>query len=162
MAKIKGNLCAQMGVILVLSFMLGLVLNFSLVQKFLQGDFEHGFISEEDYPHITFITLAEAEDLFLQGTAAFIDSRTPEKFQAGRILGAVNVPFEGDHSDDILDGVTFPLDKPLVIYCDGSDCQSSVLLAKALHGRGFLALKVFFGGWEEWLRERSSAARTWR
>lgn len=149
----KGKLFSQIAIIVVLSFVLGLAMNYSLVRQYLQGDFTHGFISEEDYPNITFITLAEAEDLFLQGAAAFIDSRTAEKFRAGRILGAVNVPFEEDRSEDRLDRISFPEDRILVIYCDGSDCQSSVQLAKVLHERGYLSLKVFFGGWKEWLRE---------
>ncbi len=149
----KGKLVTQIFVLGILSIILGLGLNFSLVRRYLQDEFSHGFVSEEDYPNITFITLPEAEDLFLQGEAAFIDSRTFDKFRSGRILGAVNIPFEEDHTEDSLKSLTFPLDKTLVIYCDGSDCQSSVLLAKVLHDRGFVSLKVFFGGWEEWLQE---------
>jgi rhodanese-related sulfurtransferase len=149
----KRKLCYQIVLIVVLSFALGLVLNFSLVRKHLRGEFERGFISEEEYPNITFITLAEAEDLFLQGAAVFIDSRTVEKFRSGRILGAVNIPFEGELDTNSIDSLSYPEEQILVIYCDGSDCQSSVQLAKDLHERGFLSLKVFFGGWEEWLRE---------
>jgi len=149
----KEKLVKQILVIGALSVILGLSLNYSLVRRYFQDEFSHGFISEEDYPNITFITLPEAEDLFLQGGAAFIDSRTSDKFGSGRILGAVNIPFEGDHTEDSLENLTFPSGKTLVIYCDGSECQSSVLLAKVLHDRGFVSLKVFFGGWEEWLQE---------
>ena len=150
---IKGKLIKQIFVIGILSIVLGIGLNYSLVRRYLQDEFSHGFVSEEDYPNITFITLPEAEDLFLQGDTAFIDSRTSDKYRSGRILGAVNIPFEGEHTEDSLDSLTFPPDKTLVIYCDGSECQSSVQLAKVLHDSGFVSIKVFFGGWEEWLRE---------
>ncbi len=99
----KGKLIKQIFVIGILSAILGLVLNFSLVHRYLQDEFIHGFVSEEDYPTITFITLPEAEDLFLQGEATFIDSRTSDKFRSGRILGAVNIPFEGDHTEGSLE-----------------------------------------------------------
>lgn len=144
------KLFPQVIFILVLSAVVGLSVNAPLVNKFLKGDFQHSFISQEDYPSITFITLAEAEDYFVNDEAMFIDSRDDIKFREGHVLNAVNVPYETGHTEDVWEGLNFPKDKPLVIYCDGDECQSSVNLAKILNQRGYTAIKIFFGGWAEW------------
>lgn len=147
------KLILQMVFIVAICMVIAIGWNFSLIKRYIAGEFEQSFLSQVDYPNITFITIAEAEDLFISGEAIFIDSRTQEKFQAGRILGALNMPYEAEVKGDIEGILALPLDRILVIYCDGDECQSSVQLAKALHDQGFLDLKVFFGGWEEWLGE---------
>jgi rhodanese-related sulfurtransferase len=140
----------QVGLILGLSLIAGLVFNLSLIQRYQAGEFEHGFLSQEDFPNITFISLVQAEDLFSTG-ALFLDSREREKFQQGRIFGALSIPFEGEHDPAVLDILDVARERTLVIYCDGSECRSSVNLAAALHDRGYADIRIFFGGWEEWL-----------
>ncbi len=141
----------QAGLILGIGMIAGLALNLSLIQRYKAGEFEHGFLSQEDFPNITFIALDQAEDLFSTG-ALFLDSREQEKYQQGRIFGALSLPFEGERDPEVLDMLDVPLERILVIYCDGSECRSSVNLAAALHDRGYTDIRVFFGGWEEWLK----------
>lgn len=150
--KIK-KLFQQAASIVVLSFIIGFGVNFSLVKKYFQGEFRHAFILSEEYPSIKFIFLAEAEELFSRGEALFIDTRSEEDFQAGHIFGARNIPFVEHEEEKVLNLLPFPLDKALVVYCDGSECQSSVELAKFLHAHDFRDIRVFFGGWVEWVRE---------
>jgi len=138
--------------ILALGSGLGLLTHLGLIKKYFQGEFRHAFLSRGDYPSITFIALEEAEELFSGAQALFIDSRDKKDFRKGHILGAVNVPFvEG--KEEALDLHLIPLKRTLVVYCDGSECQSSVALSKVLHKKGFAPIKVFFGGWEEWLKK---------
>ena len=134
-----------------LSAILGLGFNARLIKRYAQGEFRHGFLSVEEYSAISFITLPEAEDLFAGQLALFVDSRASEAFREGHIVGAVSIPYE--EPSEILLGEDFPAwpERTIVIYCDGSQCQSSIGLAKLLLGRGFKDLKVFYGGWEEWL-----------
>ena len=139
--------------IVILSFIIGFGVNFSLVKKYFQGEFRHAFMLSEEYPSIKFISLAEAEELFSKGEALFIDTRSEEDFQAGHIFGARNIPFVEHEEVKVLDVLPFPLDKTLVVYCDGSECQSSVELGKFLHKSDFRDIRVFFGGWVEWVRE---------
>ena len=54
----------QIGLILGLSLIAGLIFNLSLIQRYRSGEFEHGFLSQEEYPNITYIALDQAEDLF--------------------------------------------------------------------------------------------------
>lgn len=146
------KLLQEILLILILSSILGFGANFSLIKKYFQGEYRHAFLSKEEYPSITFITLSEAEDLFSQGEALFIDSRPEKDFRSGHIPGAVNIPVVQER-EEALNSFSFPKERTLVIYCDGSECQSSVFLARLLHQKGFVNIKVFFGGWVEWVRE---------
>jgi len=143
----------QIVLILSLSLIIGLGINFSLIKKYFLGDFRFGFISLEKYSSITFITLGEAEGLFSEEEALFIDSRPKEAFRTGHILGAVNIPFEEYNKEKALDLIFLPPEGTVVIYCDGSECNSSLELAKVLHQKGLRDIKVFFGGWVEWMKE---------
>jgi rhodanese-related sulfurtransferase len=141
------NLFKQVGLILAVSCVLGLTVNVGLVKKYFRGDFEHTFIPLEEYTSITYITIGEAEEIFAQGTAQFIDSRPAEQYQEGHIFGAESVPYE---QKEKIHDLTIPFEKTLVIYCDGDECQSSINLALYLHENGFLDIRIFFGGWLEW------------
>jgi rhodanese-related sulfurtransferase len=143
----------QIALILFLGLIIGLGINFPLVQKYFLGDFRFGFISLDEYSSIMFITLGEAEELFSEGEALFIDSRPKEAFQAGHIMRAVNIPFEEYKKEKALDLIFLPPEGTVVIYCDGSECKSSVELAKVLHRKGLLDIRIFFGGWVEWTGE---------
>ncbi|UCC38308.1 MAG: rhodanese-like domain-containing protein [Candidatus Aminicenantes bacterium] len=147
------KLFRQIVFILILSSILGFSINFHLVKNYFQGEFRRAFLRSEEYPSIRFISLAEAEELFSRGVALFIDTRSEEIFQKGHILGARNIPFVERKEEKVLDLLSFPLEKTLVVYCDGSDCQSSVELAKLLHKKDFKDIRIFFGGWLEWVSE---------
>ncbi|NIM59827.1 MAG: hypothetical protein GTO16_12940 [Candidatus Aminicenantes bacterium] len=144
------KLLLQIALILFLGIIIGLGINFSLLQKYFLGDFRFGFISLDEYTSIMFITLGEAEELFLERNALFIDSRPKETFQEGHIMGAVNIPFEEYKKEKALDLIFLPPEETVVVYCDGSECNSSVELAKVLHKKGLLDIRIFFGGWVEW------------
>ncbi len=141
-----------MAFIVALSLILGLAVQFSLVKKYFQGEFRQSFFSSEKYPSITFITLAEAEGLFVSQEAIFIDSRSEKDYKEGHILGALSIPFEQHEEREIMARLDLPPEKTLVVYCDGSECQSSLALAKVLDKQGFQSIKVFFGGWVEWFQ----------
>lgn len=147
------KLLQQTTLIVVLSFIIGFGVNFALVIKYFQGEFRHAFLRSEEYPSIRFISLAEAETLFSRREALFIDTRSEEDFQGGHIFGAKNIPFVEHEKEKVLNLLSFPFDKTIVAYCDGSECQSSVELAKLLHKRGYEDIRVFFGGWVEWMKE---------
>jgi rhodanese-related sulfurtransferase len=95
------------------------------------------------------LSYAEARALFDQGTVLFLDARPPFDFGLGHIKGAVSLPLKDfDRSGEILQMI--PREQPLVTYCDGEDCNSSVMLAAKLDSAGYKNVRVFFGGWKEW------------
>ena len=139
-------------VIIVLSAVLGAAVHFRLLRRFAAGEFREGFIDRREYAGIRFITLAEAEDLFVQrtqeaGGLLFIDSRSRDDFAAGHIPGALSIPLEAARSSGALD---FPGAQTVIVYCEGGDCQTSISLAKIIHDKGYQDIRIFSGGWGEW------------
>ncbi|MFB0564767.1 MAG: rhodanese-like domain-containing protein [Candidatus Aminicenantaceae bacterium] len=141
----------QIITIILISCLICVGVNFSLIRKYFKGEFALSFISSEKYPAISFITLAEAENLFVTQNAVFIDSRERDEYISGHILGALNIPYEDRDSGLSLEEPGLSLQDTLVVYCDGSECQSSIQLAKLLDEYGFKDIRVFFGGWQEWV-----------
>lgn len=84
-----------------------------------------------------------------QGTI-FVDARYPEDDNSGHIKGAINFPYEQfeQYSSKVLPKLSF--DKEIITYCDGTECETSLLLARELRDKGYKNLKIFFGGWSEW------------
>jgi rhodanese-related sulfurtransferase len=106
-----------------------------------------------------FISLDEAAALYQSDNVLFIDSRDPEDYRAGRIKNAVNLPFDSleDHWDGTIPSI--PKDRTLVIYCSGTECELSLLLAREFVYRGYKKVYVFFGGWREWEKARLPVER---
>lgn len=145
----KGTI-QQIIFILIISLIIGLGTNFSLVKKYFQGEFQYGFISSVEYSSILLITQVETEELFSKEKALFIDSRNKEAYRAGHISGSINIPFIEHKKKEKIDLLSFPFEKTLVVYCEGSGCQYSISLAKLLHKKGYKDIRVFLGGWREW------------
>jgi rhodanese-related sulfurtransferase len=129
---------------------LGLGGNFPLLKRYLQGEFRQSFLAPEKYPGLAFISLAEAQDLFVGRQALFVDSRSSEEYSAGHILGAINIPLEEKKAKETVERLGIPPSRIIVVYCHGGDCQMSIGLARLLSTAGFKAIKIYSGGWAEW------------
>ena len=123
-----------------------------LVSRFVRGEFRDTFFPASEYPGIRMITLAEGEDLWRTGLAVVLDARAEGLFAQGHIPGARNIPAApaGLGLPDGLLGAARNM--ILVVYCEGDDCQSSLVLARRLHDEGFRDIRVLTGGWREWER----------
>ena len=94
------------------------------------------------------ITLKQAYSLYNQN-ALFIDARDYVEYEIGRIKNAVSLPYNDfDKYKTILD--TIPKTIPIVAYCDGKDCDLSILLGDKLFESGYKEVYIFFGGWVDW------------
>lgn len=95
------------------------------------------------------ITLEQAYTLFNKDVK-FVDSRDEADYIIGHITNSINIPFDDfDNHKQKLEKLS--KEKPLVIYCAGTDCDLSHLLANLLFEQGYKQVYVFFGGWNEWL-----------
>ena len=141
-----------LAIILGLSVFLAVITQLGLIRRFWQGEFKQAFINRQEFPGLVFVSLAEAESLWASGEALLVDSRSREEYAAGHVPGAFSLPLVEIKSgqEDLLR--LLPEDKPLVVYCEGGSCQTSLALAKILFSKGFKNIKVFSGGWEEWLQ----------
>lgn len=96
------------------------------------------------------VSLDYAQMKFQSQRVIFLDARMPADFKAGHINGAINFPYEEfeQYAPQIVPKLT--PDEEIIAYCDGGECESSLLLARELWDLGYKNVKVFFGGWEEW------------
>ena len=94
--------------------------------------------------------LKEAWALHKESAGVFVDARSAEEFRAGHIPGALLLPL--DDFDEAVSSWTdlIPLETLLITYCAGAGCDSSWDVAELLKEEGYLRVKVFFGGWEQW------------
>ncbi|PLX46197.1 MAG: hypothetical protein C0609_01070 [Deltaproteobacteria bacterium] len=84
-----------------------------------------------------------------------VDSRSPVKYMAGTIPGAVNIPL---NFMEELKG-TLPADKnvDLIFFCGGYKCDLSHKSAAAARALGYANTFIYAEGWPGW-KERSSRA----
>lgn len=97
----------------------------------------------------TNISLAEAYSYFQEQSALFMDAREADVYRDGHISGAINLPAQAFmDSLTYLDGLD--LDRLIITYCDGTECNASIELASNLELMGFTQVYYFFGGWAAW------------
>ena len=96
------------------------------------------------------VSLDYAQMKFQSSKVIFLDARLPADFKAGHIKGAINFPYEEfeQYSARVLPKL--PANEEIITYCDGGECESSLLLSRELRDLGYRNIKVFFGGWSEW------------
>lgn len=97
-----------------------------------------------------YVPLEKAHELWSAGGSFFLDARTPADFEAGRLANALNLPVEefGEYFPKLA-----PLlspDSPLVVYCDGTECELSHRLAELLRQQGYTNVHMLFNGWTAW------------
>jgi rhodanese-related sulfurtransferase len=97
-----------------------------------------------------FISLERAREFWDNGAALFLDARAPADYAAGHIGNALNLPALSFESHF---GAVAPMlapESPLVLYCDGTECDLSHRLAASLRQLGFTNSHVLFNGWTAW------------
>ncbi len=97
------------------------------------------------------IPLSEAETLFKENKAIFLDARGQELFDEGHIKGARNLPWHA--VDDYFSEIIKDMDRetPVITYCDGESCNLSHDLALFLKNMGFTQVKILVNGWTVWV-----------
>lgn len=86
------------------------------------------------------------------GLYVFLDARGDHPFEQGHIPGAWQCdPYGPAATMDAIAGRVAGAGK-VITYCNGGDCEDSILLCQELVMRGIPkeTLFVFKGGWEEW------------
>ncbi|MGB8717823.1 MAG: rhodanese-like domain-containing protein [Desulfobacterales bacterium] len=96
------------------------------------------------------IGLEEAERLFHQNAALFVDARPQSQYADGHIRGALSLPWQDADRYfielvDQLEGA-----RTLITYCDGESCDLSHELALFLKEMGFENVRVLVNGWTVW------------
>ncbi len=98
------------------------------------------------------IGLDQSKQMFDSKVATFIDARDSLLFIEGHISGAINIHFESNDDDVILeklDGISN--NNFLIIYCSGGDCDLSEELGNHLFEYlSYNNILLYEGGFPEW------------
>lgn len=98
------------------------------------------------------IDLAEAKRAFDAKGVFFIDARMHRSYVGSHIPGALNLTLQEAQmrAGELL--AKMPREAPIVTYCSGGTCQSSVKLARFLSEEmGFSNVRAFYDGWPAWI-----------
>lgn len=94
------------------------------------------------------ITLKQAHKLYNEKDL-FVDARDFAEYKISHIKGAISLPYyDFDKYKSVLD--TIPLETPLVAYCDGKECDLSIMLSDKLYQLGYGKVYIFYAGWDDW------------
>jgi rhodanese-related sulfurtransferase len=85
----------------------------------------------------------ERDDAFV-----LVDALSPLSYGAARIPGAVNIP--PDRVDALAERRIRDLATPVVVYCAGPTCESSVEVAARLVELGYVNVAHYAGGKQDW------------
>jgi len=96
------------------------------------------------------ISLGQAMTYFQTHNTIFLDARLEPDYKTGHIPKALSLPFEEFEQYFPKVESLLSKDKNVITYCDGTECEASLFLARLLKTKGFNNLKIFFGGWTEW------------
>jgi rhodanese-related sulfurtransferase len=95
------------------------------------------------------VELAQLQTLLAVGTI-LVDARIPESYSEGHLPGAISLPL-----DEVKAGKrslpTGPKEKTVIVYCGGYGCEDSFTLALLLISAGYKDLRVFAGGYPQWV-----------
>ena len=137
--------------IIVLSIIAGLAVNLARTDSipFVQDWSAESRLAEDEGNSLS-ITLSEAETLFKENKAIFLDARGKDLFDEGHIKGAKSLPWH--EVDDYFPEVIKDMDREslVITYCDGESCNLSHDLALFLKNMGFTHVKVLVNGWTVW------------
>lgn len=94
---------------------------------------------------------------------SFLDARRSDEYAEGHIAGAWCLPvWEADIETRITlfeAGARPSGPDPLVIYCNGGDCEDSNLLAERLMRLGYRNLWIYRAGYPDWVQRQLPTAK---
>ena len=102
------------------------------------------------------IDLTEFQERLTKPGVVLLDARPEIFYRYGHIPGALPLPrdeFE-IYFPRIQSTLNGSKEREILVYCQGSDCEDSHLVAAALARLGYSRLGVFTGGWNVWTQRR--------
>ena len=148
--------------IILLSILLGVALNKSFVRGPQQTNYlymrDKGDLifkpvrgdEPKNYPIFEGIELEAVKKATQTGGIVLLDGRTQSEYENGHIPGAFHLAVADFEKSFTQFSSRFSKNTPFIIYCRGGDCNLSRRLAEQLYDRGYLQLKIYRGGYNDW------------
>lgn len=98
---------------------------------------------------ITECTPQVAQARLADGGVLLLDVREPDEYQAGHLVGAINIPRGVLEFRLSGDAALADTDRPVLVYCKTSG--RAALAAKAMQEMGFANVTSMAGGFDAWV-----------
>jgi rhodanese-related sulfurtransferase len=98
------------------------------------------------------VATAEMEQISASHAAVILDARPEIFYRLGHIPNAFSLPrddFENQYRA-LQSFLASHKENPLIVYCSGSECHDSRMVADDLEKLGFAHVRLFRGGWTDW------------
>jgi rhodanese-related sulfurtransferase len=105
-----------------------------------------------DLPRPIQIQMSAAKKFFDAEGAVFVDARDEADYVLGHLPEALNLPFDVAATDPALLESIDTGGRPIITYCGGGECETSISLAWFLLEAGHTRVTYFpngYSGWEE-------------
>lgn len=96
------------------------------------------------------IGMDEARRIFKDGSATWVDARSPENYRFGHVPGAVSVPSSDFEAGYARAADRLPKGSRIVVYCESANCDESEIVIEKLLKKGYGNLVHFTDGWAAW------------
>lgn len=117
--------------------------------------------SNHDHSSSKGVTFEQVSKLAEDPEVLIIDARKAEEFAQGHIKGAKNfyaMEFE-KHIPELL-SLNLPLDKRIVVYCGGGECELSHMISDQLTKQfKFTNVFIYLNGWKEWTEKGGAVSK---
>lgn len=115
-----------------------------------RGDWDRYIETEARRADVVLLSLSEVRKAVESRTRVVLDARGGREFAAGRLPGAISLPWR--EVDRVLPSIEFMLDPsgPILVYCVSDRCDEGLMLARHLRTRGYRDVALYAGGWREW------------
>lgn len=84
--------------------------------------------------------------------AVLVDARSEEQYLYGHIDSAINIPVDAPQLAALIEEYGIK-NRQVIAYCAGSYCDMAERLAEKLRAAGCRNVKIYPGGWEEWVQK---------
>ncbi len=107
-----------------------------------------------DKPKEYTVTYQQMRRIIENPEFVIIDARSPNLYAINRIGNAINIFPYADETEYIPQILEIPLERRIVIYCDGGNCDASHKLAETMKTFGYDNVFIYTGGWEDWTKHQ--------
>ncbi len=96
------------------------------------------------------VSLAKAKTFYDRGGLLVLDARDPGEYADGHIQGAVDAPYDQKAGDPDWIMKTAKDPRPILVYCDGGDCELSLDLGTVITQVGHKRVLILTDGYPGW------------
>jgi len=105
---------------------------------------------QEEVPSsVTVVTVEEMQTLLANGELQLVDVRTPEEFEEGHVMNAINIDYKGAAFEKEIEALDKT--KPVMVYCRSG--RRSAKGCEVLKSQGFTEIYDLNGGILQWQKE---------